>query len=164
MAVKFTVQITMPKTKQQIREARNYAKYTKEKFLEMAAGTNTLPALISIDPNYVAQFLTAAITNILDKLAPMKKQISRTQHAPHLTASTKEAMRARNILKNTANTTQLLEDRNTYKRKRNEVVRQIRKDKKQWLLEKVKGDVKNTKQLWNMVNSITGRKKFKQHS
>ena len=144
--------------KQQVREARSYSKYTKEGFLELAQTIPTDHLLKSKDPDYVAKELTGMTNWILDKIAPYRKKVNRINHAPHLTPLTKELMKERNLLKEKANNSKDPDDRTAYKRVRNKIVRQVRRDKKEWTQNKIDGKINTSKQLWAVVNKINDKK------
>ena len=111
----------------------------------------------SIDPNYVAQNITTMIQIILDKIAPKKKIVSKTNHAPYLTSTTKDLMKERDLAKQKANNTQDNNNRIIYKKLRNKVVKQVKHDKQQWLQKTTQNPNTNAKQLWKAVAKITGK-------
>ena len=158
LMVKCTILTKVAKVQQSVRIARTFALYSQQKFLTLANCINTDDILQSEDPDYVATKLTGHITSILDKLAPEKKMVNRIQHAPHLTSATKLLMKQRNVLKDKSNETQTPEARTEYCKARNKVVREIRKDKKEWLAEQSKGEPSNSKEVWKLVNTISGKK------
>ena len=81
--------------------------------------------------------LSDEITNILDKLAPVKVFQVRTHYAPWISCTTKEWMRQRNEAQQIAGETKLNEDWIRYKKLRNKVSNILKTAKRIWQANKL---------------------------
>ena len=158
LLIKCQLKVTDKQQQQSTRLMRSYKKYTKERCQIRAAKFNTNHIFLSNDPDYVAEEIVNMFTELLDDIAPYKRTVNRINHAPHITKETKKLMIERNMLKQKANNSKDDADRIIYKKARNLVVRKIKVDKKDWLTQQTSGDINNSKKLWNVVNTINGKK------
>ena len=157
LAITFTTDSPAPKPQQVVRETRNYKNYSQEKCWELAKMYNTTMILRTEDPDYATKELTGMIIQILNKLAPMKKTVSRQNPTPHITTHTRQLMKNRDNQKGKALKSKKPEDMKEYRTMRNRIVNQIRKDKRNWLKESCKGNLTSNKDLWRAVSKVTGK-------
>ena len=96
---------------------------------------------------------TSKITEILDRMAPIKKFQIKTKYVAWLGISTKDRMKTRDLAQQTASASGLPEDWAKYKIVRNEVTSMLRKDKAEWQQKKLDSceESSDTGKLWKNV-------------
>ena len=95
-------------------------------------------------------------TAVLDKHAPLKTKYVRANNKRYVSKELRKAIMRRSRLKNIANATGSSEDLRAYKRQRNLVVNQNRKDKKSYFLKLEKERM--NKDFWNTVKPLFSKK------
>ena len=95
---------------EEVRKARSYKLYTKERLLANLNMPVINQLLFSRNTNYVADSLIGEINSALDICAPVKTTQMRAKYIPHLLLSTKELMMIRNKHREKANTSKSEED------------------------------------------------------
>ena len=105
------------------------------------------------DVDLAVDIFTKKLTDILDKMAPVKKVQIKTRYATWVSDATKERMETRNLAQETASLTGLAEDWDQYKMLRNEVTGVLRKDKVEWQQSKLKSceETGDTGKLWKNI-------------
>ena len=96
---------------------------------------------------------TKKLTDILDKMAPVKKFQMKTNYATWVTDATKDRMKTRNLAQQTASVTGLDEDWDQYRKLRNEVTGLLRQNKFDWQESKLKSceETCETGKLWKNI-------------
>ena len=77
------------------------------------------------------------LTEILDRMAPIRKFQIKKKYASWLTDTTKDKMKARDSAQQNASSSGLAQDWDEYKKLRNEVTSLHRKDKLEWQQKKL---------------------------
>ena len=114
------------------------------------------------DPELVANVLISHITAAINIIAPMKTVQIRNNYAPYLTEQTKGEMKNRDANKKKAHISGEKKDWDEYKILRNKIKKQQKEEKKQWALDKIKPNLKDSKLLWKTIDDITKRGKQQQ--
>ena len=107
------------KSNQEIRVARSFKSYSKEKLLKQINIPMLNSLLMMKDPNLIANVLVTHITEAIDIVAPMTKIQRRYKYAPHLSLETKERMSERDQLKQISFASKAVEDELNFKKARN---------------------------------------------
>ena len=84
------------------------------------------------DMDIAVDIFTKKLTDILDRIAPVKKFQIRVKYATWVTQETKDMMLERDLAQQTASSTALDRDWEIYRKLRNKVTSQLRKDKLVW--------------------------------
>ena len=116
---------------------RSYKNFDKEKFLEEVGKISWWEVYSSTDVDIAVDIFTNKLTEILDRMAPIRKFQIRTKYAAWVGEDTKEKMQARNIAQQSAAISGLEEDWERYRLLRNQVTAQLRKDKIDWQQKKL---------------------------
>ena len=99
------------------------------------------------------EIFTKKLTDILDKMAPVKKLQIRTRYAPWVSEDTKDRIKERDKAQQAATRSGTKEDWELYKQLRNTVTSQLKKEKIEW--QKVKLDDSengnNSGKLWKNI-------------
>ena len=140
----------------QIRKARIYKNYTKEKMLQTLNIPLLNQLLSSTDVNKVADSLTEEIVRALDIIAPICTTQIRTKYAPHLSQETKTLMTKRDKIKTEANMSKLPEKIQEYKTIRNLTLKRQRADKLRWAENLINKKGNESKMLWQAAKRISG--------
>ena len=107
----------------------------------------------SNDVDQAVDIFTKRLTDILDKMAPVKKFQIRSKYAAWITEDTKTKIVDRDLAQQLASDSGMLEDWETFKKLRNEVTSHLRKDKNDWKKGKLDacGETKDMGKLWKNV-------------
>ena len=89
---------------------RSYKNFDKEKFLEEVGKISWWEVYSSTDVDIAVDIFTNKLTEILDRMAPIRKFQIRTKYAAWVGEDTKEKMQARNIAQQSAAISGLDED------------------------------------------------------
>ena len=132
---------------------RSYKNFDQTKFLEEVENITWWEVYSSNDVDIAVDIFTAKLTEILDRMAPIKKFQIKTKYVPWLSPSTKDRMKARDQAQQSATASGLPEDWENYKLLRNEVTSLLRKDKSDWQQEKLASceEGADTGKLWKNV-------------
>ena len=120
--------------KQSIRyvKKRSYKDFNEQDFMAAVKNIRWYEVYSCQDVDLAVDIFTTRLTDILDKMAPVKKFQVRTKYAAWVSDSTKDKIKVRDAAQLTAATTQLKEDWDRYKRLRNDLSVIKRKEKLAW--------------------------------
>ena len=132
---------------------RSYKHFDEAEFLEEVKNISWWDVYSSNDVDIAVDIFTGKLTEILDRMAPIKKFQIRSRYASWLSSSTKEKMKIRDQAQHTAGTSGLAQDWAMYRKMRNEVTSCLRKDKVEWEQRKLKSceDSADTGKLWKNI-------------
>ena len=138
--------------RQQIRycRKRSYKDFKEHEFLAEVRKVNWWDVYSSSEVDLAVHLFTTKLTNILDRLAPIKKFQIRTKYAAWISVETKKKIKLRDDSQEKAATTRSLEDWSDYKKKRNEVTSLLYKEKQSWQRKKLDNceESQDTGKLW----------------
>ena len=100
---------------------RSYKDFKEEDFMEAVNNIKWYDVYCCQDVDLAVDTFTNKITEILDRMAPVRKFQVRTKYAAWVSDQTKEKIKIRDAAQLTAATTQLEEDWRKYKRLRNDL-------------------------------------------
>ena len=107
---------------------RSYKHFDEQKFLEEVSNISWWDVYSSNDVDEAVEIFTKKLTDILDKMAPVKKFQIRTKYAAWVSDATKTKIAGRDMAQQKASDSGLNEDWVEYKKLRNEVnLRRTRK-------------------------------------
>ena len=132
---------------------RSYKNFDEKQFLEEVGRISWWEVYSSNDVDQAVDIFTKKLTDILDKMAPVKKFQIRSNYAAWITEDTKAKIVDRDLAQQIASDSGMLEDWETFKKLRNEVTSQLRKDKNDWQKEKLDAceESKDMGKLWKNV-------------
>ena len=132
---------------------RSYRNFDEKAFIEEVEKISWWEVYSCTDVDQAVDIFTRRLTDILDKMAPVKKFQIRTKYAAWVTAETKANIRDRNIAQQIATESGLNEDWDKYKKLRNDVTSQLRRDKHHWQQGKLESceETGDTGKLWKNV-------------
>ena len=87
-------------------------------------------------------------------MAPVKYIQSRAKFAPWLSKETKDKIKARNNSQKIASESNLKEDWDEFKRKRNEITKILKSEKRAWQENKIKTYGSDTSSIWKFWKNI----------
>ena len=103
------------------------------------------------DVNEAAELLVSKMSNVLDKMAPVRTIQAKTRYAPWLSEETKKLQNVRNAAQKTASQTDSQEDWRLYKALRNQVTARLRLDKMEWEKKQLDDKENTPTQIWSRV-------------
>ena len=132
---------------------RSYKDFDEAKFLEEVDKISWWDVYSCTDVDLAVDIFTNKLTDILDRMAPIKKFQIKKKYATWLTDSTKDKMKTRDLAQQHASSSGLTEDWDRYKKLRNEVTALLRKEKSDWQLEKLQSceETTDTGKLWKNI-------------
>ena len=114
-----------------------------------------LPAILQCrDVDTAATLLTAGLTRVLDKMAPVRTIQSRQDYAPHMGEETKLLQGNRNSAQERAVRTGALEDWRIYRALRNQTTASLRRDLASWRRRKLSSTENSPSAVWSAVKRI----------
>ena len=116
---------------------RSYTIFVEEEFIEAVNNIRWYDVYSCQDTDLAVDIFTSKLTDILEKMAPVKKYQVRTKYAAWVSDNTKAKIKIRDAAQLTAATTQLEEDWSRYKRLRNELSGIKRTEKLAWQQQKL---------------------------
>ena len=108
------------------------------------------------DAEEAVQIVTEKQTSILNIMAPIKNIQTRAKYAPWLSKETKEKIKARNKAQKIASESNLKEDWDEFKRKRNEITKILKSEKRAWQANKIKTFGSDTSSIWKNIKNWLG--------
>ena len=140
-------------TEHQVCQERSYKGFDEKKFLEEVAKITWWDVYNCNDVDLAVYIFTQKLTDILDRMAPVKKFQIRVKYAVWVCKETKSMMLDRDKAQQTASRSGLDSDWDTYRRLRNQVTSQLRKDKLVWQKENLESCEENcdTERMWNTL-------------
>ena len=132
---------------------RSYKHFDEQKFLEEVSNISWWDVYSSNDVDEAVEIFTKKLTDILDKMAPVKKFQIRTKYAAWVSDETKTKIAGRDMAQQKASDSGLNEDWVEYKKLRNEVTSQLKKEKKSWQQGKLESceETKDMGKLWKNI-------------
>ena len=132
---------------------RSYKNFDEAAFLAEVDKINWWEVYSCNDADIAVDIFTKKLTNILEKMAPVKKFQIKSKYATWVKDATKDRMKARNQAQETAALTGSEEDWAIYKAMRNEVTGLLRQDKLIWQQDKLKSceETCDTGKLWKNI-------------
>ena len=105
------------------------------------------------DVDNAVHIFTEKLTNILDKMAPVRKFQTRAKYAPWISQEVKNKIKIRDAAQEKASKSGSLEDWEAYKRKRNDVTYLLKKEKQSWQSKKLENceEKQDSGKLWKNV-------------
>ena len=116
---------------------RSYKNFVEAEFKAAVKNIKWFEVYSCQDADLAVDIFTTKLTDILDKMAPVKTFQVRTKYAAWVSDSTKEKIKARDAAQVTAATSQLEEDWDIYKRLRNNLSVVKKKEKLAWQQQKL---------------------------
>ena len=111
---------------------RSYKNFKEQDFREAVNNIKWYDVYACQDVDLAVDLFTSKLTEILDKMAPVKKFQVRTKYAAWVSDNTKEKIKQRDAAQQTAATTQKEEDWAKYRRLRNDLTCVKKKEKLVW--------------------------------
>ena len=133
---------------------RSFKKFDSEQFKNMLGQMNLMEIMENTSVDVAVDQLTQKLTNVLDKLAPIRVFQARTQYAPWLSEECKKLKKQREEAFEKAAKSDDPEDWRSFRAIRNQVTGRSRADKKLW--EETK--LENSDNMWKSVKSWLGWK------
>ena len=122
-------------------------------FKTMVGAADLEETLKCSNVNMAVETLVSKISNVLDKIAPLRTIQIRTNYVPGLQSETKDLMRQRDNAHKKAAATDSPEDWKLFRSIRNRVTALIRRDKKLWEQKKLDCSLNDSEQTWRTVKS-----------
>ena len=132
---------------------RSYKNFDEQTFLEEVDKISWWEVYSCNDVDMAVDIFTKKLTNILDRMAPIKKFQIRSKYAAWVSAATKNQMKVRDRAQQVASDSGMGEDWDSYKKLRNEVTAQLRKDKADWQQKKLQSceETCDTGKMWKNI-------------
>ena len=134
-------------------QKRSYKNFKENLFMEEVAKISWWEVYSCQNVDAAVEIFTKKLTDILDKMAPVKKFQIRTRYAPWVSEDTKDRIKERDKAQQAATRSGTKEDWELYKQLRNTVTSQLKKEKIEW--QKVKLDDSengnNSGKLWKNI-------------
>ena len=141
---------------------RTYKNMDKKQFkIDIETDVELIDAITCMDTNLATCHLQTVIMRQLNKWAPLKKMQLKTNYAPYISESTKDAMKNRDKLHKDARKNNNPERWILYRQHRNEIVKTIKDEKKKYEMDKLSTCTNDPKAQWNMAKTIMKWNKIK---
>ena len=141
--------------KQNIRycKKRSYKKFNEDAFLREVGKISWWEVYACEDVDIAVDIFTRRLTDILDKMAPVKKFQIRTKYAAWLSESTKTKIIDRDRAQEAAILSGSVEDWSSYKRLRNDLTKVLHSEKMSWQQAKLQACEENldSGKLWKNI-------------
>ena len=134
---------------------RSFKSFNPVNFKTSVAAMPELDAIKECrEVNRAAAMLTAGLTKILDRTAPIKTIQTRRNYAPHLGEATKELQDQRNAAQKQAVGSSKQEDWRKYRSLRNQATASARRDLASWTSSKLCSKANSQSDVWSAVKRI----------
>ena len=143
-------------SKPKIIKKRSYKKFDPFQFLAAIKSISWWEVYSSEDVETATDLFTQKITEILDKMAPIKSIQVRKKYSPWLSPHLKDEMKKRDEAQCVAQETGLEEDWKAYKKLRNSVNNNLKGAKKIWQKEKMTYYSEDSRSTWKHIRSWIG--------
>ena len=132
---------------------RSYKNFDEKIFLEEVDKISWWEVYSCDDVDLAVDIFTKKLTDILDKMAPVKKFQIKSKYAAWVNDTTKNKMKVRNLAQQKASLTGTAEDWSYYKQLRNEVTSLLREDKLNWQKNKLTSceEACETGKIWKNI-------------
>ena len=132
---------------------RSYKNFDENLFMEEVSKISWWEVYSCQNVDTAVDIFTKKLTDILDKMAPVKKFQIRTRYAAWVSEDTKDRIRERDIAQQAATRSGTIEDWDMYKQLRNTVTVRLRKEKLEWQKAKLanSGNRNDSGKLWKNI-------------
>ena len=132
---------------------RSYKNFDEAEFLAEVDKISWWEVYSCDDVDLAVDIFTKKLTDILDKMAPVKKFQIKSKYAAWVNDTTKNKMKVRNLAQQKATPTGTAEDWSYYKQLRNEVTSLLREDKLNWQKNKLTSceEACETGKIWKNI-------------
>ena len=132
---------------------RSYKNFDEAEFLAEVDKISWWEVYSCDDVDLAVDIFTKKLTDILDKMAPVKKFQIKSKYAAWVNDTTKNKMKVRNLAQQKASLTGTAEDWSYYKQLRNEVTSLLREDKLNWQKNKLTSceEACETGKIWKNI-------------
>ena len=132
---------------------RSYKNFNEFEFRAAVKNIHWYELYSCEDADLAVDIFTTKLTDILDKMAPIKTFQVRTKYAAWISDATKQKIKSRNTAQLTASTSQLQEDWKRYRRLRNDLEVEKRREKRTWQQQKLKTceEMSDSRGLWKNI-------------
>ena len=158
--VLYTVRYTksMKKSTRYVKK-RCFKNFDEEGFKQEVKQLKWFDVYSTTDVNEAVQLMTAKLTSVLDRYAPVQTIQVRTKYAPWISLEVKAKMAERDRAQQVAAATQNQDDWRRYKNLRNNVTSLVKGAKKAWETQQLDSLSNNATDLWRNVKGWMGWKK-----
>ena len=143
-------------SKPRIIRKRCFKDFNAEQFIQSVRHISWWDLYACEDCESAVDILTAKLTMILDKIAPVKKIQVRTNYAPWISEPTKSLIKKRNEAQKQASETKCESDWEIFRKLRNSVNNKLRSEKIKWRSSKVAEYSQNSSTVWKNVKNWLG--------
>ena len=143
-------------SKARIIKKRTFKNFAPEIFIEAVSKTSWLDVYLCDDIATAVNLVSTKLNNILDEMAPVKVIQVRSHYAPWMSEKTKQKIKERYIAQKRASETQNNEEWENYRKLRNSINDDIRKEKKEWKEEKLRSYGADTGTVWKNIKTWLG--------
>ena len=144
--------ISIPKTEPRVIQYRDYRNFKNSTFKQ------ELQAELDLLQGDSYGIFDATLKSVLDKHAPIKKKILRSNSAPFMSKRLRKEIMQRSRKRNVFNRDPTAHNWNSYRIQRNKCTRMIRDAKKAFYGKINLHDLKSTKKFWNTIKPIFSEK------
>jgi hypothetical protein len=132
---------------------RSYKNFDEQQFLTEVQKLSWWDVYSSTEVDQAVYLFTKKLTDLLDKLAPIKKFQMRTKYAAWISEETKVKILAKDTAQEVAAGTRSIDEWKDYKRKRNEITSLPKKEKLAWQRSKLEAceESQDTGKLWKTM-------------
>ena len=130
---------------------RSYKNFDQELFLHEIRKTSWWDIYNSADIDEATELFTQKLTNILDKMVPMKIYQTRRKFVPWLSEETRKLMKERDDLHNLAKSSKEGRDWENYKKTRNKVTGRLKSEKENWQKKTLDNCNNDSGKLWKNI-------------
>ena len=130
---------------------RSYKNFDQELFLHEIRKTSWWDIYNSADVDEATELFTQKLTNILDKMVPMKIYQTRRKFVPWLSEETRKLMKERDDLHNLAKSSREGRDWENYKKTRNKVTGRLKSEKENWQKKTLDNCNNDSGKLWKNI-------------
>ena len=143
-------------SKPRIIKKRSFKNFKPDDFVAAVKTLKWFDAYMSDNIENAIEIVTKKLTDILDKMAPIKTIQNRSNYAPWISKDTKNKINARNEAQKKASQTNMLSDWEEYKRQRNQVNLTVKTEKKSWQAAKISSFGSDSSSIWKNVKNWLG--------
>ena len=135
---------------------RSFKEFNENIFTELVATCGLEEVLSCTGVDKAAEIFTNKLTEVLDKVAPIKKFQTRIHYAPWLSKDTKQLKVQREAAHRKAAETDEQEDWREFRKLRNQFTTKSRDDRRKWEIKKLDLDKNNPSGIWKTVKGWLG--------
>ena len=132
---------------------RSFKNFCPNQFCEAVKQISWYELYMCDSPSKAADILTKELSNILDRLAPVRTIQVRTKYAAWLSDASKIVLQERNEAQKRAAESKDPDDWRAYRNLRNTATARLRAEKREWEKQKLDGAKQNPATIWRSVKS-----------